>query len=112
MQRLFVMFPTGAPGLALVLIRTALGAGLIVTAIGSTGQGLNWFAMAVAAGLAAGVATPMLSVLCVAIDVYRMTTGTPTAPCALHVVNAVALALLGPGAYSLDSHFFGRRRVV
>jgi len=28
------------------------------------------------------------------------------------IVMAAAIALLGPGAFSLDSHFFGRRRII
>jgi hypothetical protein len=36
---------------------------------------------------------------------------TDDAAAALVVMVAVALALLGPGAYSLDSYLFGRREV-
>ena len=38
---------------------------------------------------------------------------SPTMPTvALVVIVAVAIALLGPGAYSLDSYLFGRREIV
>jgi hypothetical protein len=32
--------------------------------------------------------------------------------CVIAITNAIALALLGPGAYSLDSKLFGRRVTI
>jgi hypothetical protein len=32
--------------------------------------------------------------------------------CVIAIANAIALALLGPGAYSLDSKLFGRRVMI
>ena len=42
----------------------------------------------------------------------RPTIFADDAAAALVVMVAVAIALLGPGAYSLDSYLFGRREIV
>jgi hypothetical protein len=31
---------------------------------------------------------------------------------ALVVIDAIALAMLGPGAHSIDAHLFGRREII
>ena len=73
--------------------------------------------MATATGLvlALGLCTPLvgaaLAVLILAAQVF--TVPSPFAPIAGHVfLDALALALLGPGGYSLDARLFGRREVL
>lgn len=130
LQRLFSTFPSGRPGIGLLLLRTALG-GLAVTlgvlelagAIEHTV--LVWTVASVlvvsGAGLVVGFMTPLASVL-VGLCVLGMTLSwIPAPPLAsigvtlvalLMVIIAIGIALLGPGAFSVDGQLFGRREIV
>lgn len=117
MQRLFSSFPAGGPGFALVLLRACV-AGLF--AFDASGHlALAATLACVAAGalvmlLLLGLAMPLACVLCVACELaFALRGAAPPAPLTLLVlVEGLALALLGPGAYSVDGVMFGRRRVV
>jgi uncharacterized membrane protein YphA (DoxX/SURF4 family) len=109
------MFPGGGPGVALLLIRVAVGAGLLLDsasrAVGVLTRCDFSVRIAVAAILLAGVLTPVFAVLAVALAVANLIIiGTTNAPIAILVsLDAIALILLGPGAYSIDARRFGRR---
>src|ERR1700739_940342 len=120
LQRLFSTFPSGRPGIGLLLLRTALG-GLAVAlgvlelagAIGHTV--LVWTVASIlvvsGAGLVVGFMTPLASVL-VALCVLGISLSwIPAPPLAsigvtlvalLMVITAIGIALLGPGAFSVD----------
>ena len=118
MQRLFSMFPTGRPGIALVLMRLVVTLLLIDSVADLFGRGgPHWLLVLHAVvGLAfcVGFLTPLASVLLVLIEAVACMSAT--APFELtHVrtiLEAIALALLGPGAYSLDAWCFGRQQVI
>ena len=112
------MFPSGQPGIALLLVRVALA---IMLVDGVAGRLLNlgspWFLAApaaVALALGLGFLTPIVAGLTIVLEVATWaTTGGPIG--AVHVcavLDAIALSLLGPGAYSLDARLFGRRQVI
>jgi len=112
------MFPAGWPGVALLLLRFALAAMLLPSTLGVP---INLESLWVLTGLAlvaialcVGVFTPIASVLCVAIELaawqFSSTGLSPLHVCA--IVVAIALAMLGPGGYSLDASLFGRRKIV
>jgi hypothetical protein len=111
------MFPRGLPGVALLLLRASVALALLLESFGHR-QGLSVWAVGVALLLAlalcAGYLTPIAAGLVfVAHALVWSFLEVASAPVAAIVaLNAVALAFLGPGAYSVDSYLFGRRVVV
>jgi putative oxidoreductase len=114
MQRLFSVFPNSRPGAGLLLLRLCDGLLLLVHSAILCGftLSLEGLARLVAAGAGSlilfGLATPIaaavggVTVLCIA------------APIETHIVLATigtSLALLGPGAWSIDARLYGRRRI-
>jgi len=118
MQRLFSMFPLGRPGIALLLMRIALAVMLMDSVArpflhrGSPLFSLAPTAVAIALGL--GFVTPVCAALSVLLEVTLWATsgGAIEAVHVCAVMVAIALAMLGPGGYSLDARLFGRRQVI
>jgi len=118
MQRLFSMFPQGAPGFALLLLRISVAA-IFLTSIAN--QSLVSSVPLVCAGvflisgsLSIGFLTPYLSVVSFVSGVAILLLN-PHSYSVVQVAllfNAAALALLGPGAYSVDARLFGLRVTV
>jgi hypothetical protein len=109
------MFPGGGPGWALLLIRFAVAIGLLLD---SGAHPFNVLAnndflarAAVAAFLIAGVLTPVFAAAAVALVFADLiAAGIANFPMAILVsLDAMALVLMGPGAYSVDARRFGRR---
>ena len=114
MQKLFSMFPRGAPGLALLLLRLFVGAVLVcdaVTAVSALNEVLVYVLVACALAVVVGFVTPIAAVLAALIETIGL--NAHVIQIALHsfapIVIGIALALLGPGAYSVDARMFGRR---
>jgi len=64
--------------------------------------------------LCLGLLTPIVSIMACGSEliVLFVTGNTDVRFIALSSLNAAAIALLGPGAYSLDARLFGRREIV
>jgi uncharacterized membrane protein YphA (DoxX/SURF4 family) len=116
MQRLFSIFPSGWPGVALLLLRGSVALAVLLPAY-SQRQVLPSLALLalilLSAILCAGFLTPVVAGLAAAVHlVAALSLGTGNEGATLvAIVDALALALLGPGAYSIDARRFGRRLV-
>jgi putative oxidoreductase len=110
-QRLFSMFPRGWPGVALLLLRASVLSALLFQDHGHRQQLL---AIVLSVALAVGYQTPVIAVLGLLLHGLiwaRLGIGS-IAEVTIVSLDTMALALLGPGAYSLDSYRFGRRVIV
>ena len=119
MQRLFSMFPPGAPGIGLLVLRISVAGTFVLITANQTGMSSihPLFIGALLSGLclAIGFLTPYVSsVVCVyaLVNLFRASAHLDVLLLASLLLNSVALALLGPGAYSVDARLFGRRVVV
>jgi hypothetical protein len=118
-QRLFSMFPAGLPGSALLLLRITVAGLLLVSSLSNESTGsvtpLKLLALSITCILLClGALTPLASVLSLVIQAmyFPSLDGLRSASLALHMCVSVAVFLLGPGAYSLDSKMFGRRLIL
>lgn len=127
LQRAFTSFPSGWVGAALLVLRVVVGTSAIVEAtlvIAGAHSPLSWAtaASAALAGLALvlGFLTPVAGAL-LAAEGAAMLLWMQVALLQLlnsrmalfeFVVMAAALAILGPGAASIDARLFGRREVA
>jgi hypothetical protein len=109
------MFPAGLPGFALLLLRLSVAISGFATASGAVPQAPWWsYATCGFVGLALciGVFTPLFAVLSLTIQLSQFVLlWNDLGQRAVGVLIATALSLLGPGAFSVDSYRFGRRRV-
>lgn len=127
LQRTFTSFPSGWVGAALLVLRVVAGASAMVEAVlAITGThsplGLAAVLFAALAGLALvlGFLTPVVSALiamagaAILVGLHGAVLRLLDSPMALFefVVIAAALAILGPGATSIDARLFGRREVA
>jgi len=119
LQRLFSTFPNGRPGAGLLLLRFAVGASLIVEKVPLIwvipqpfGIEVRIVMVCVGISLLCGLWTPVMGALAAAIEL--LIAFSPVGGDATHILLAIlsfSLALLGPGAWSIDGHIFGRKRI-
>jgi putative oxidoreductase len=115
LQRLFSTFPEGWPGAGLAFLRAVTVLPLVQHGIAGhwpASQPLVVVATGAAALLLAGLWTPVAGVL-MAVAELSFAFSHPADPWTHLLVGAlgVALAMLGPGAWSLDARLFGRKRI-
>lgn len=113
------MFPPGLPGLALLLLRASVATALLLGDYGHRAALPGWVhatAILVSLVVSVGYLTPIAAaaaLACHALIWIALGAAVDAAAVALvFSVDALALALLGPGAYSLDARRFGRRLLV
>ncbi|HET9448066.1 MAG TPA: hypothetical protein VFO35_17505 [Steroidobacteraceae bacterium] len=113
------MFPPGLPGLALLLLRASVAVALLLDAYGQREALPGWAhatVILISLVVSAGYLTPIVAGAALAFHTFMwLAAGADfdaAATALVFALDAMALALLGPGAYSLDSRRFGRRLVV
>ena len=113
------MFPPGGPGIGLLVLRLSVAATFVLIVANRTDMSsihpLFVGALLIALCLAVGLLTPYLSFgVCVyaLVNLFGASARLDLLVLASLLLNSAALALLGPGAYSIDARFFGRRVVV
>lgn len=109
------MFPSGPAGVALLLLRLSV-ASLMVAMIylNSPPPWLSICVAIVAVALLVGLFTRIVATLCAAVVMlfFLKHHGREIdMVIVLHAASALAVALLGSGAYSIDAYLFGRRVV-
>ena len=119
MQRLFSTFANGWPGFGLLIQRLVLGIALLW-------RGIDVLRAAPAGGpivpelfgsilgllILAGLWTPAAGALIAAVQVWIALTGTGDESVAI-ILAALGgtLAMIGPGAWSMDAQLFGRKHI-
>ena len=122
MRRLFSTFARGLPGVGLVLLRLVAGVGLIVQVVMAlrAAPSVGHATVDLISGVAGlllliGLWTPIAGAL-VGIIEFLTAYVFPSNPSDLRSyvllgTLGLALALLGPGAYSIDARLFGWKRI-
>lgn len=120
MQRLFSTFANGWPGAGLLLQRVLTAIllvrfGIIELAGKSFSPSMMPQMIAACAGilLLVGLWTPVVGSLIAALELWIAldSGGDAWIPVILAVLGAT-IAMLGPGAWSLDARLFGRKRIL
>jgi hypothetical protein len=123
-------FPDGPPGIGLLILRLSLTSGLISFAVVSFRSQQRRTSFEIGADLLVLLASVLLAIglethlTGAAVTLAMLFAFTPWAPSFIHQLSSVwtvsifviplaaAIVLLGPGAFSLDAHRFGRKEIV
>ena len=117
MQRLYTTFPNEWPGAGLLLLRLAEGIPSVVDgAIRALASGVTVAALPYAVDILSGLLlivgfwTPIGGVLQALVEFSSALSGSGYE----HIVRGMiglSVAMLGPGAWSVDARLFGRKRI-
>ncbi len=123
MQRLFSGFADGWPGIGLLLLRLLTGAALIYFGIANLREApplptafLQIIGIGTGILLLVGLWTPVAGALAAIVNVWIALSGyfSHSSDAWIPLVQAVlsaVLAMVGPGAWSIDARLFGRKRI-
>jgi uncharacterized membrane protein YphA (DoxX/SURF4 family) len=118
-QRLFSTFADGWPGRGLLLQRLLVGGLLVYCGVASVTAAAHFeiattqiLGAAAGALLLAGLWTPVAGAVVTVVEAWVAFShrGNPWIPLMLAVLGA-SLAMIGPGAWSLDARLFGRKQI-
>jgi putative oxidoreductase len=119
LQRLFSTFADGWPGGGLLLQRLLTGTILLycgITHLGKASQFVPITPHVIGAGagilLLVGLWTPVGGALVTIVELWivLLRVGDPLVPLMLAILGAT-LAMIGPGAWSIDARLFGRKHI-
>lgn len=114
-------FPDGKPGVALLVLRVALGATLLLESLVKLRSPADWAVLQGCIGLVLsvllviGLCTPIAGLVAMAMGVQQWSNdlSVPSNPSFLFsMAIALATILMGPGATSIDARLFGRREII
>jgi len=119
LRRLFSNFASGAPGLGLLLLRLAAGIGLAADGVlalrGAPSFGLallHVLTISIGLLLLVGLWTPIAGTMLAILALLHASLHLDNPwTCVLMGILGAALALLGPGAWSIDARLFGWKRI-
>ena len=119
MKRLFSTFARGWPGVGLLLLRLVVGIALIGRAVAKLNSGPPFYPAALCIlgiGLAllllAGLWTPVAGTLVAVLEICQILWHRGTLSTYIFIATiAAALALLGPGFWSVDRRIYGWKRI-
>jgi hypothetical protein len=127
LQRWYRTFPNGLPGIGLLVLRLAVGTKFVIEAsscmLGQQGWNLGFwllclFALGIGTSFVLGFLTQLMAGVSVlagaAVYFYHpaRVSAFLNLPGLDTIGVALAIALLGPGAISLDAYLFGRRKIL
>jgi len=118
LQRLFSSFANGWPGIGLFAQRLVTGIALLCIGIAQLKNPASGFTVAEIAGavlglfILAGLWTPVVGALVAALELWIVLTGRSDIWISLLLAAlGGTLAMIGPGAWSIDARLFGRKRI-
>ena len=123
MHRLFSNFARGGPGAGLLILRLTAGAALLNRSLASYRISADFDSMllqtvllAAAMLLIAGLWTPVVGSLVAIMEAGMLSIAFPIRsgelwPNLMLAALGIALALIGPGAWSVDARLFGWKRI-
>jgi len=117
MQRLFCAFPSAWPGCGLLLLRLAAGAPLLFATLAGLHEPesalwLHLIELLAGTLLVVGLWTPGGAILQVLINSWLAFSAAWSGQVTIiNVLVGLSLAMLGPGAWSVDAHLYGRKRI-
>ena len=106
MQRLFSTFPNSWPGLGLLTLRCVLAYSWILS-LSPLGLGTS---ILIGGFLVAGLWTPLAALTTAGVGLWAAFTIHDSLSIIMTGI-ALSVAMLGPGAWSLDSILFGRKKI-
>jgi hypothetical protein len=130
LQRLYSTFPSGCPGVGLLLLRVAVGATAAIQGAAYLADGRNptlevWViglavvvsGISLLIGFLTPVAGGLVALTTTGIALSWLPAPTPNLfssllPAILVAIIGAAVAFLGPGALSVDCRLFGRREII
>ena len=119
MQRLFTTFAGGWPGFGLLVQRLMVGIILIQSGLrflegagGAATIAPQSICALLSIFLVTGLWTPAAGVLIAAVEAWELIHHNSDANAAIMIGTlSVTLAMIGPGAYSIDAVLFGRKQI-
>lgn len=120
LRRLFSTFAEGWPGVGLLILRLVACSSIVVRGLSELKAAqsvqiaiLQLAAILAGALLAIGLWTPVSGCLVAALALWHLfTKSVEPSSCILLAVIGVALAMIGPGVWSLDARLFGWRQFL
>jgi len=119
LQRLFSTFANGWPGVGLLILRVATATALLYCVVVQPKVGFShtfFLSQLIAAGagmlLLVGLWTPVAGAVVAGIELWvAFTHGGNPWMLLLLVALGASLAMIGPGAWSIDARLFGRKHI-